>query len=445
MTSQRALTRAELIELWRRINPPSYTVPIEDENGGQGFDVPMAQASIFESAAVAVVESFQSLWLLPSPDQFGAPASFGARATTTLSVRRAGSAAGAVVIPRCARFRAQMLGTLGQIVALSEFRSTAEVTIAAGSLGPVSVPVEAVMQGTAANLRSGSIVAFTDLGAYEVPCVVTAVDAVARVAPLPGDPVEDHFTPGMVGRYVSLVGLVSGVSPPRRILSVGADTITFDPAVDAGDVAGLVTAEVLEWATLGLTVEQPDAAVGGLVDTLGALGRERGAARRTGETADQFRTRISMLADTVSIGAITRQVTAALAECGLPFRLLETRDVQTLKGFVYDFDAYDFGSVEEIVPVLGSTLIGQGAVMLDLVDLFTAFVVEVPNAADGEFGFAYDATPPSFPNPANAWDWNVAWDGRPIGYQSCVGAVYAAVEQARAAGVNWYVVRDLTP
>ena len=44
------LTQEELIELWRRMNPPSYTVPIEDEQNGQGFDIPSAQAEIFALA-----------------------------------------------------------------------------------------------------------------------------------------------------------------------------------------------------------------------------------------------------------------------------------------------------------------------------------------------------------------------------------------------------------
>jgi hypothetical protein len=445
MTTSAALTWDDLIDLWRRINPKSYTVPIETLDNGQGFDVPAAQAMLFESACEAVVTSFQTLYLLPNAGQHSAPASGGAKATTTLTIRRSGNASGAVTLDIGTRFRAQMLGTIGQIVALSEFESTAPCTIAAGSLGPVTVAARAVQEGTAGNLRAGSIVGFTTLGAASVPARVDAINVLTRVAPLPGQAEEDHFLPTIVGRYVGIIGLVSGVSPPRKIMSVGNDVITFDPPVAAVDLNGLVVAEVLEWETLGLTVEQTEDAVGGLTDMLGALARERGAGRRTGESDDQFRTRICNLADTVSPAAIIRQATASLSACGIAFRLLETRDVFTLKGFVYDLDAYDFGSVEFITLVGGSQLIGQGAVMLDLIDLFSMFIIEVQNAADGECGFAYDATPPSLPNPANAWDWNIAWDGQPFGYLSCISSLYAAVEAARAAGVNWYITRDLTP
>jgi hypothetical protein len=145
----------------------------------------------------------------------------------------------------------------------------------------------------------------------------------------------------------------------------------------------------------------------------------------------------------VSPAAILRICALTLGPCGIRYRLLETRDVATLKGVVWDWDPFDFGSLE-IVPIFpGSQLIGQGAVMLGLNEAFTFFAIAVSNGNEGEFGFAYDQ-PVGARDPAAAWDWNIAWDGRPVGYLSCLGQLYDAIDRARAAGVNWLLFRDYT-
>ena len=57
--------KEHFLNLWRAIFPRSYTQPIEDENDGESFDVPSAQAAIMEHASEAFEISQQAYFLKP--------------------------------------------------------------------------------------------------------------------------------------------------------------------------------------------------------------------------------------------------------------------------------------------------------------------------------------------------------------------------------------------
>jgi len=269
---------------------------------------------------------------------------------------------------------------------------------------------------------------------------VLSGDQVQRQTPGPGSPVTDRLTLGMVGRYVTLVGLPTGVTYPRQITGVDVSTqrAYLDPALTAADVGGSCTLQVVEWADLGLTVTQPAAAAGGRLGWLDAIGRDRNAGRVLGEPDAAYRERVCQLADTISPAALRRTIDRVLSNCGIAWDFQETRDVAKLKGFVWDLDPLDFGQVAPIPRDPAGDLYGEGAVLLNQSMAWTFFLVRVGLGNAGEFGFPFDAINPTFPN---AWDW-AFFDGTPVGYNSCIGQLWESLNGARLAGVNFLILRD---
>lgn len=437
----RALTIDDLIALWRRVFPRSYTVPIEEEQGGQGFDMHAGAAAVFAAASEAVALSMQEMYLREHAQQTRPPAAGAARATTTIQITRLFSTVGDLNLREGTRLRAQQLGTRGQVAALPSFELAEDVLMPEGDRGPIEAPVRATYVGSTGNVRAGTIVAFETLGRASVTCVVTgAGESLVRVASFDGTN-PDRFNRGMLGRFVTIVGAPSGIMAPRQIVIVRPDSVVVDPPLPAGDIGATVTVQVAELEDLGLVVEHEVPATGGLFGTLDELARDRSIGRVTGEVDDQLRERIADMGDVVSPAAIVRIAQKYLTDAaGIPFLFLETRDVQSLKGFVWDLDAFDFGSVSPIAHVPGSELVGQGAVMLSDAQLFRFFILLIGYVDIGDFGFAWDSEPDP-PLPPDAWD-VMAWDGYPVDYYRHVQRVYAAVEAAREGGVAWRLIRD---
>jgi hypothetical protein len=437
------LTKEDLIELWRRINPPNYTVPIEDEQNGQGFDVPSAQAEIFAFADQEVNEAFQSHYLKPSADQTGDPASAGVKATTEVQITRVTSTVGDLPLDAGTKLAVEQLGSLGQTIELVNFELAEALTLPEGDRGPFTAQVQAQVEGYAGNVAAGSIVGFLELGRAAVsPVTVQNTTQLQRFSPPPGT-VTDRFTLGMIGRFVTLVGLPSGVQAPRKVtaMNVVSQIATIEPPLPAGDVGATgITVQVAELGDLGLEVEQPEDATGGRLAMLDAIGRDRRSGRVVGESDADYRARLCELADTVSPAAIDRVVADILTPCGINFEVHETRAVEELKGFVWDLDPYDFGQLLPIPRNPAGDLIGEGAVWLDQATAWSFFFIRVGLGNQGEFGAPYDAAPPGL-TPPNAWS-QFFWDGSPVVYLSCLAQVWEAVNGARAAGVAFEIVQD---
>ena len=433
-------------DLWRKLLPGSYTQPIEDEAQGHGFDIPAAQAAIMEFFEMQLNLSQQSYFLKPHSIQTGPIATSATKAVGTVTIRRAAPALGELILDRGTVLEAFMTDSFGGQLLLGRYLLTTPLTIPEGTGVVADVPVEAEFQGYTGNLQfPDQVVEFEELGRLAVPSVVLAVNelqtdaAAAVLAPI------DQFNDSLVGRYFRFVGggLASeNVAVPRRITDfISPDRIRFDPPLDnALDVGLQPTAEIEEYSDLGLTVESSSVMVGGTSNALGAIGDDRRQGKVPNESDDAFRARICDLADIISPAAIIRIVDRILTPLGIPFRLKETADIESLMGFTWDIHPYDVGDLSEIVKLPGSQLIGQGFVWLSETSLRRFFIICVGRRNTGEFGAAYDSTF-FFSGFANAWD-VFAFDGFAIGFDAAIGQVWEAVNQARAAGVGFIIVID---
>lgn len=438
------LTKEEVIELWRRINPPSYTTPIEDEQNGQGFDIPSAQAAVFADADQQIDQTFQAHYLKSSPLQTAPPASGPQRSAATVEISRNTSTAGALPLGQGTILVAEQTGSLGQPIQLIDFELIDDVLLPAGDRGPIVASVQAVLPGYFGNVKAGAIVGFRELGRAAVePCSVISVSQLQRIDPAPGAPLTDKFTEGMQGRFVTLLGLPSGVQPAFKVLSVdvGSQIVVLDPALQAADLGATgITCEVAELVDLGVSVVQSADATGGLLATLDAIGFDRKAGRVVGEQDAEYRARLCTLDDTISPAAILRIATAVLDPCGINFTLKETRDVDTLKGFVWDVDPFDFGQIPPVPNNGVGDLFGEGAVYMSEGTATTFFLICVGITNDGEFGAPYDAAPLGI-DPANAWS-QFAWDGQPVEYNSCLGQLFEQINGAKGAGIAFSLFQD---
>ena len=419
-------TTDDLLALWRTLFPRSYTVPIEEGNNGQGLDIYAQQAAQFARLSEALAVSTQAYYLRPHSSQVRPPAQGEAPAVGAVLVSREGSAVGPITIIAGTRLVVRVRNSLGQTIDGVGFVTSEDATIAAGTLGPVSVPVQAERVGYQGNVPAGSITAFADRGRATVPGATIEAGNVIRDTGVP-----DRFTPAMIGQYVRIVGGANAGTFPRRILSVTqGNPTTFvqvdGPALTFPDTTTQV--EVEEFADLGLTITQPAPTTGGRHGWLDAIGRDRNTGRAPGESDEDYRRRLVALPDVVSPAAILRILARLLTPVGIGYALMETRDPGTLIGMVWDFHAFDYGTIADGVVFAPATRF---------------FVVRIGIGNQGEFGFPYDA-----PYPSNAYDAPGPalnfYDGFPVGYFARVDAVYRSIERARAAGVGWALVPDPT-
>lgn len=409
----------QLLDLWRRLFPGSFTIPIEQEAGGQGLDVYAQQAAQFARLEEGMAVTSQAYYLRPHSTQIR-PESMGARAAVGEVVfSRTAPAAGAVTLPAGTVLLGIALNSRGEEVEVGQFFILSDVVFAAGSLGPVTSDIVCTRVGYQGNLPAGSVTRFKALGTALIsPANVTAANTIQDTG------VPDRFLSTMVGRYLRLTSGTNASAVPKRILSVSELT----PASVVVDGPSMVfpsasVAEVLEFSDLGITITQPDALTGGRHGWLDAIGADRNSPRQANEDDDAYRLRLTYLDDVVSPAAINRICARILTPLGINWRILETRDPLSLIGFTWDLHPYDYGNLQNGVVWAPETRF---------------FVVLVGAGNQGEFGFPYDQ-----PFPNNAWDL-LPYDGYPIGYYAAIGALYQAIDQAREAGVGFVIVRDFT-
>lgn len=426
-----ALTQNDLLDLWRSLFPSSYTKPIENAGHGQGFDTFASQAKIFARSADAANTTFGALYIRPHSTQTAPPAAGAARALTTLLVGRLPPTLGAIVLIAGTEFQAYLRSPQGDVLEGVRFRVVADTLIPAGSTGPTPVDVEASRVGYAGNVVEGSVTGFAARG--EAVIIGATIEAGNVLRDTAGAAGTDRLTPAMIGQYVQLVGGLNGGTVQRRIISVTQPT-TIDPTATALlDGAPLVfpdttaRAEVLEFVELGFTVEQPNAATGGLDGWLDALGEERNLPRQFGEDDETYRRRIIALDDTISPAAILRAASRILSPLGIGFRLLETRDFNGLFGAAFDFSPFDYGSIASGVGIFAPEV--------------RFFILAVGFGGQGEFGCPFDSPYPSnaFDAPGDALNF---FDGFPVLYMSAIATLWAEVNKKRAAGVGFVIVRD---
>lgn len=416
-------TLDELLELWRSLFPRGFTSPIESEGDGQGLDAFAQQAAQFARVSDALNVTTQAYYLRPHSTQTAPESQGEARATGVVEVSRAAPATGAITLAEGTQFVADVRSPTGVVLDGVLVEVVADTLIPAGFAGATTVPVRAVRAGYQGNVLAGSITRFAPRGRATVPSPTVEAGNVLR-----DSGVADRLTLAMVGQYVRLVGGANGGTVPRRILSVTQGSPTSFAVLDGAPLVFpdvLTQVEVEEFGDLGLSVSQPSDLSGGRHGWLDAIADERRAGRQPGETDAQLRLRLSFLEDVVSPAAIERIAARLLDPLGVPWALEETRDPLTLVGMVWDFHAFDYGTI------------GNGVVFAPQTRFF---VLRVGLSNAGEFGFAYDT--PFLPRP-NAWDVG-AFDGYPATYYAALAALWQTVNEARAAGVAWQLVRDPT-
>lgn len=413
-------SKEDLERVFFSLVPADYSVPLTDENEGEGFDAIAQAGAQLARASEAVTVTTQAYYLRPHSTQLSSPAGRAVKAEGVVLVSRTGSAIGAVELAAGTVFVARYRTPNGAIVDGESYELTADVTIPSGSPGPVNASLRALRVGYQGNQPPGRVTAFANVGTASVLHTASVGNQLTDL----GTP--DVFNEQQIGQFLRFASGPNAGTFPRRVLTVSRGTSPGDPNTVTVDgpalIAGAGLAELLEYADLGLVVTQPSSILGGRHGWLDAIASDRGTSRAEGELDGSLRARLSALADVVSPGAILRILARALTPLGIPYTFSEVGDPHSLRGFVWDHDPFDYGSIED------------GAVFLERDTRF--FVVRVGLGNGGEFGAPYDS-----PFPSNAWDW-MFFDGYPVDYFAALGALYKAIEAARAAGIGWLLILD---
>lgn len=417
---------SDFIGLFRRLVPDAYSVPMETEAGGQGADPVYGFAAQSTRVSEAINTTQQSYFIFPHSQQTGEPASGPSNAQVTLLVSRT-SSAGTITIPAGTVFVADVLNSDGTILDGEFFISQNDLIFGPGQLGPVVCFCKAERIGYQGNVRAGSIKRFALLGTIAPKNV-----AVTGGNTLVGRPVADRITEAFVGRYFRVTSGVDANTAPRRIEAVSSGT-TGDQVVFSGPALAFpatINIEIEEWSELGFAVEQPEDAVYGRHASLDAIGEERGVARRSGEPDNDYRPRIASIDDVVSPGAIQRALNRIFIPLGITFEVRETRDPLGFRGFVWDRDPWDFF---DIASPGSPVYVGPNHATRH-------FLVIIHQGLQGEYGFFYDTT--NFPT--NAYDTKVLknfYDGHPVIWESAVRQAVQELNEIKAAGVSFSIVR----
>lgn len=438
----------DFVTLWKSLLPEGYTEPIETESEGAGFDVPLLQAAIFARVEGAANTSQQAYFLKPHSIQTGPEASSARRATGSVEVTRAAPTYGVLTLTAGTILEARVTSSLGEDTLIARLLVAADTTLPE-STAPVTVPVEAQFPGYEGNVRAGAVTSFATVGALQVPAVVATTESLSQVV-VPGQS-SDTFDTSLVGRYLVVEprtgGPLATLPGPRQIVSVLSGVATFSPALDASDVGRSVTARLVEFADLGLSVTNAEPITGGVADGLGARGIDAGVERAPGETDAEFCDRLQELPDIISPAAVERIATRVLAGSGIRFRILETGDPLELGGFVWDVSPFDVGQVPPLAswtPVLGT----QGAVLLSEARSVRHFVIVVDIPPQDAWGLTFDVTSGPVTQP-NAWDTDEetsALDGAEFTTAlDRIAALYDEVNAARAAGVSFEIIQGALP
>lgn len=420
MTTQ-PVTQDDLLTLWRRLFPRSYTQGIETENDGMGFVPFQAFAAMFARVAEGAAVSSQAYYLLPSSLAVRPWAAGAAYATGTVEIVRAAPAWADLVLVAGTRLVAVLENIDGVLVDGPEFELTQDLTIPAGSLGAFTAPVRSTRVGYQGNLPPERINAFSPLGTAAITGTATAPDT------LTDNGLPDRFTLGMQGRYLRITSGPDASPLPRRIIGLSQGPGGVVVQVNGPPLlGGPFTCEIEEWAELGLTVTQPDPTTGGRHGWLDAIAYDRGLFRQLGESDVDFRARIAALDDVVCPGAVVRLCDRLLTANGIPWRLIEAGDPVVLTAYRWQLGAPGTGAVQQVTIdfstrrrmfaiALGPTGAGEDGTMLDVV-----FGATDKNDLDG------DAT----------------LDGGPQQWLAVLAALRAQLDRIRAAGVAALILID---
>lgn len=284
---------------------------------------------------------------------------------------------------------------------------------------------------------------------------VLAATGVLAVSALAGVPtVGEGITQAATGAAGTLLAVSGGyvVFDRTSLADFAAGSLVF---VQSGATATIGTIEqspqlladsnaawkVLDWESdFAISVTNEFSPAGGRSAMLDELGHDRNVNRSPGETDDQYRLRVWKLPDVVSPNAIRRAANRVLSQYGTAACFREVGDVDHLfPGFFYDVAPADvaFDSKYAYAYDLDFAVRPQDRfkLVMDYTEFRAFFMIGVPPASLGEFGFAYDATGEiNFYDSSPYLDF---YDGYALTSSIINRRVWDAVEKARAGGVSF--------
>lgn len=414
-------TQDDLLALWRRLFPPSYTAGIETEDDGVSFVVFQAMAALFARVAQAQCTSTQAYYLLPSSLAVAPWAQGAEYAVGTVQIRRATPAWADLTIPAGTALVAKLQTSDGEWIDGPDFQLLQDLAVPAGDVGPWTAQIRATRVGYQGNLPPERITAFVLLGTATVSGTATAPDTLVD----DGNP--DRFTLDMLGRYLRIVSGPDASPVPRRIVSVAQGPFGVAVQVDGVPLlGGAFTAEIEEWQDLGLTVTQPDPTTGGRHGWLDAIGYDRGLFRQLGEDDEAFRARIATLDDVVCPGAVVRLCERLLTPAGIPWRLIEAGDPVVLTAYRWDPSLPDMGA--------------GPLVTINFAERTRMFAIAVGLNGAGEDGTQLDVEFGA--TDTNDVDGDATCDGAPQQWLATLHALRAQLDRIRAGGVAALILLD---
>jgi hypothetical protein len=275
-------------------------------------------------------------------------------------------------IARMISYRAPNPGVDGGAVTLEMLFSIHTSNLAAGANGPF-VPGELV-----SIVQSGP----TTIG-YATFKHVVVEGGIAKLSFV--------MRTGIIIPTAVLTGISSGATATVDIVYTDASTfVTTSPTTLPSTESWRILDWVIDW---GITVTNVASPSGGLAGMLDLLGYERDMPRIAGETDEQYRTRISTIADTVTPNAIKRRLNRLLTNG--PYSLAWCfREIGTAlfpgayfgdgqgNGDFFDYDCQYFTGVvdtgfqinEPITQIQTSGVVSTGKLLLRLNGLNTPFV-----------------------------------------------------------------------
>ena len=425
-----ALDQADLLDIWRKILPESYTGPLTDETGGRGLDVIASIASVFERVAVAVEITTQAMCLNPHSSQVSPPAAGAAEATGSVQVTRAAPTSAPLDLLDGDRLSTYVDDADGDAIVEVGLEIRGDQTLAAGTIVPVNVNVRSARSGHHTNVtpsRGRSVSFLRRTTATVTGATTTIANTIAAGA------LGDQFDEGMIGAFVRFTAGANTHQYPRRITAfdVATGLVTVDgPALVAA--AATEALQVVDLETLGCTADLVTALAGGTSPWLDQIGSERNRGRNAFESDTTYRARIRELPDIVAPNSIYRAVSRIFTPLGVAFEVKETRGHEATEPYSYKGDFWDdmpwddpAADVRTEHTWLGDRMEYQG------------FIVLVQRANYGDFGFPWDYAPPlAGVHPSNAWDWGT-WDGYAVVFWNDLVRMCREVEDARMAGVPW--------
>lgn len=236
------------------------------------------------------------------------------------------------------------------------------------------------------------------------------------------------------------VGVIAGA---QSGVVAFVNAIEQDPNLLADTAASW---RVLGWETdLQIEVTNATSPTGGRSAMLDELGVDRGVNRSPGETDDSYRKRIWKLPDVVSPNAIKRAVNRVLSQFGSAGCFREVGDIDRLfPGFFYDVAPGDVGFDSKYAYAYDLDFAvrpqDRFKLVMDYTEFRAFFMIGVPPASLGEFGFFYDvAGAINFYDSSPFLDF---YDGYPLTSAVVNRRVWDAVEKARAGGVGFTLYEE---